>query len=164
MSWRRSGFIGLIFTVVFLQSSFAQEPVYLDDRSTPKTLIASYFNALNRQEFVRAWGYWDDQIAGTNFEDYVEGFSSVIASEFKMGTPVSEGAAGSIFTKIPLVVMSVDEDGWKEVYQGCFLTRIATPNIQSPPYLGLHFWQGYLTPIEESFKDTPLGNCAELPN
>ncbi len=34
-----------------------QQP-YLDDRSTPIQVLKSYYNAINRQEYVRAYSYW----------------------------------------------------------------------------------------------------------
>ena len=163
MIWRLL-ITGLLFLTisVFQASVLAQETPYLDDRSSPQTLIASYFNALNSHDFARAWLYWDNEIEGTNFEDFVEGYTGVEAIEFKLGHPNSEGAAGSIFTQVPYAMMTLDADGWTKTYQGCFLTRIATPNIQSPPYLGLHFWEGYLTPVKEKFEDVSLGECSYL--
>ena len=163
MFWRLL-ITGLFFLSmsVFQTSLLAQEIDYLDNRSSPQLLIASYFNALNKHDYARAWLYWDNEMEGSNFEDFVEGYTGVEAIEFKIGPARSEGAAGSIFTQIPLAVMTLDEDGWEEIYQGCFLTRIATPNIQSPPYLGLHFWEGYLTPVEGDFKNTQPGECSFL--
>ena len=152
----------LLTMAIFQRSLVAQETSYLDDRSSPQLLIASYFNALNKNEFARAWSYWDNEIEGTNFEDFVEGFTGVEKIGFKLGKPVSEGAAGSIFTQIPYAMMTQDQDGWVEVYQGCFLTRIATPNIQSPPFVGLHFWEGYLKSVEGNFENIPLGECSYL--
>ena len=157
---------GLLFAtllnLLLSMGAQAQETDYLDDRSTPQRLIASYFNALNNNEFARAWSYWDNEIEGTSFEDFVEGFTGVENIKFRLGAPVSEGAAGSIFTQVPYVMRTLDADGWREVYQGCFLTRIATPSIQSPPFTGLHFWEGYLKPVEGDFKNTAPGECSYL--
>ena len=40
-------------------SAFAQgePPPYLDNRSDPASLLRSYYNAINRREFARAWSY-----------------------------------------------------------------------------------------------------------
>jgi len=35
----------------------AQVDVYIDNRSTPEALMASYVNAINRKEYVRAYSY-----------------------------------------------------------------------------------------------------------
>src|SRR5260221_5754909 len=32
--------------------------LYVDDRSTPAALITSFVNAINRQEYLRAYSYW----------------------------------------------------------------------------------------------------------
>ncbi len=154
--------LALLMSAPMQNATVAQEIEYLDDRSSPQTLIASYFNALNKGDFARAWLYWDNEIEGTNLEDFVEGYTGVEKIEFKLGHPGSEGAAGSIFTQVPYAMMTLDEDGWTETYQGCFLTRIATPNIQSPPYLGLHFWEGFLSPVEEKFEHVSPGECSYL--
>ncbi|MCF6301801.1 MAG: hypothetical protein L3J13_01105 [Devosiaceae bacterium] len=134
----------------------------MDNRSTPQSLVASYFNALSKGEFARAWSYWDNEIAGTNFESFVEGFTNTQSIIFKLGQPMSEGAAGSIFTSIPLAVEYTDEDGWKENYRGCFLVRIAIPDIQNPPFLGHHFWEGNFIPVDTEFENTAPGICDEL--
>ena len=157
---RLSIFLLTVLFALFLLPANASESAYLDNRSTPQSLVASYFNALNRNEFARAWAYWNNRIEGTNFEDFVEGFTSINDIGFKMGKPVSEGAAGSTFTQIPLVVEYRDEDDWRQTYRGCFLVRIATPNIQSPPFVGHHFERGYLVPVDVPFQDAAPGECA----
>ncbi|HVY51583.1 MAG TPA: hypothetical protein VHA07_08475, partial [Devosia sp.] len=40
--------------------ALAAPPAYLDDRSTPEAVIASFYNAINRQEYARAWSYYED--------------------------------------------------------------------------------------------------------
>src|SRR5690606_3466283 len=37
----------------------AQPDTYLDDRSTSESLIASLYNALSRQEYLRAYSYYE---------------------------------------------------------------------------------------------------------
>src|SRR5581483_8982233 len=32
---------------------------YIDDRSTATQLVRSYFNAINRREYARAYSYWE---------------------------------------------------------------------------------------------------------
>jgi hypothetical protein len=34
------------------------EADYLDDRSTPEAVISSYYNAINRAEYARAYSYF----------------------------------------------------------------------------------------------------------
>jgi hypothetical protein len=34
------------------------EPEYLDDRTTPETVISSYYNAISRREYARAHSYF----------------------------------------------------------------------------------------------------------
>ena len=34
------------------------DAVYLDDRSTPAAVMLSYFNAINRHEYLRAYSYY----------------------------------------------------------------------------------------------------------
>ncbi|MGH6859926.1 MAG: hypothetical protein ACRECY_06700, partial [Phyllobacterium sp.] len=40
------------------QENTQTPPEYLDDRSTPETVIKSYYNAINRQEYARAYSYY----------------------------------------------------------------------------------------------------------
>ena len=69
---------------------------YLDDRSTPESLVRSLYNAINRQEYARAYTYFDPPPAA-DFDAYVAGFENTERVDLALGEPFEEGAAGSTF-------------------------------------------------------------------
>ena len=59
--------IATLWTVVTPAAAAAQghapEPDYLDDRSTAEAVIGSYYDAINRKEYARAYSYREPQAA-----------------------------------------------------------------------------------------------------
>ena len=61
----------LIATLTTLPAHAAQ-PAYLDDRSTPEAVISSFYNAIDRQEYARAWSYYEDGQGVPAFDVYYD--------------------------------------------------------------------------------------------
>jgi Protein of unknown function (DUF1176) len=108
------------------------EPVYLDDRSTPQSLIKSLYNAINRKEYARAWDYFSTGPA-KDFDTYVKGFADTIRVEVDVGRAGGDGAAGSIFYAVPVAIAATDTKGNTKVFAGCYLVRQVNGTIQDPP-------------------------------
>ena len=53
-------FVMLAVIAALAVPATAAQPQYLDDRSTPEAVIASFYNAIGRQEYARAWSYYAD--------------------------------------------------------------------------------------------------------
>lgn len=130
--------------------------VYLDDRSTPASMVLSYANALSRHEFLRAYGYWIDPATylGTldNFSNYYANISSV---QLVFGSITSEGAAGSIYSTVPAVLKFTKMDSSIDKYAACFLARLAQPgNYGAPPITPMNFERGITVLAPPSTSDT----------
>jgi hypothetical protein len=105
------------------------EPFY-EDRSGPTTLLASYYNAINRREYARAWDYWETP-PHPSYEDFVAGFSDTAAVRLAVRPPTwFEGAAGSMYTRVPALVDATHRDGSRHIFVGCFVAR--RPNVGGP--------------------------------
>ncbi len=59
---------------------------YIDDRSTPSQVIVSLYNAINRQEYLRAYNYWINPatLLG-NFNSYANGFQDTASVDLVFG-------------------------------------------------------------------------------
>ena len=131
---------GLVFSPAFLalavatNAAFAQEPGYLDDRSTASALVKSLYNAVNRHEYARAWDYYGDAKPAKDFEAFVNGYAATERVDLKTGNVASEGAAGSTFYYLPVAILSVNTDGSEKVFAGCYTARSVNPQIQEPPF------------------------------
>ncbi len=49
-------------------------PDYRDDRSTPQALMESYYNAINRKEYARAYSYYSEEGREPDFKVFVKGY------------------------------------------------------------------------------------------
>lgn len=98
------------------------------DRGSPVSLLASYFNAINRKEYRRAWEYWETP-PNPSFEDFMQGYAETV-SVFLMVSPPTfiEGAAGSQYTSIPALMLATHADGSRYAFVGCYVVRRANPD------------------------------------
>ncbi|MCB8840605.1 hypothetical protein [Aurantimonas sp. VKM B-3413] len=134
---------------------------YLDNRSTAVTLVRSLYNAVNRHEYLRAWGYFAEGAGQGSFETFAKGYETTKKVRVKLGKPIEEGAAGSIYTKLPVVIQATDNNGRKTVFSGCYETRFVQPaNQATPPFTPLQIVEAKLEPATTPFKKTQ-GNCPQ---
>jgi hypothetical protein len=142
-------------------TSLAQdEPDYIDDRSTAEAVIESYYNAINRHEYARAYSYFEDGEGIGDFDTFVEGYADTVHVELTTGTPASEGAAGSIFYTLPVALDAVDSDNRHTGFAGCYTLRLVNPELQEdPPFHPLHIVKGELHKVRRAADATPPQTC-----
>lgn len=106
----------------------------IDDRSSPVALITSYYNAINRKEYGRAYGYWENPPNGASLTQFARGFADTAHDELTLRPPARiEGAAGSRYARVPTVVIATHTDGSKQTFFGCYVARWPVPENFSPP-------------------------------
>lgn len=133
---------------------------YNDNRSTPRDLMQSYYNALERKEFARAWTYWgEDDKPAASFEDFEDQFSAIESVELVIGDIQSEGAAGSVFHNIPLAVRINLDDGSHLTETGCVVARLANPQIQGVPFDPMHIVSADLAETDSAPADAVPDSC-----
>ena len=100
----------------------AEEPYY-EDRTSPTSLLASHYNAVNRQEYARAWAHWESP-PNPSYEDFVQGFADTASVLLAVRPPTwFEGAAGSTYTRVPVLLSARHVDDSRHNFLGCFVTR-----------------------------------------
>ena len=124
-----------------------EEPPYLDDRSTPEAIISSYYNAINRAEYARAYSYFGAENA-PKYEPWETGYSDTSHVEVSFGQSAQEGAAGSTYWMLPVKLDVTSSEEQHSYYAGCYTLRLAQPAIQSPPFEPLHIVDGRLNKVE----------------
>lgn len=146
----------LLAIVIGASASLAQgsealrAPPYSDDRSDPQALIRSLYNAVNRNEYARAWSYFSVPPAKT-YDKYVAGFEGTRFVDVVTGRAVEDGAAGSVFYVLPVAIKATADDGSEKIFAGCYTLRQVNPQIQEPPYRGLAIEKGALAAVKDSF-------------
>jgi hypothetical protein len=119
------------------------EPDYLDDRSTPEAVISSYYNAINRAEYARAYSYFGVNEA-PEYASWEAGYADTAHVEVSFGQSAQEGAAGSTYWTLPVRLDVTSSKGKHTFFAGCYDLRLAQPAIQAPPFQPLHIVSGHL--------------------
>jgi hypothetical protein len=143
--------------------AFAQETRYIDDRSSAAAIVDSFYNAVNRKEYARAWDYFGDEKPAKDVETFAKGYENTTQVNVTTGNVAAEGAAGSTFYYVPVAIISFSKDGTEQVFSGCYTARLANPAIQEPPFRPLHIEKGELKLSEQSYEDAVPENCPDAP-
>ncbi len=130
---------------------------YLDNRSSAASLVESLYNAINRKEYGRAWSYYADKKPAESFESYVKGFDDTTRVDVKLGEASSEGAAGSFYYTIPVAIET--HGGETKVFAGCYVVRLANPDIQAEAFVPMHIFSGKLEAIEKPLAESVPTTC-----
>jgi hypothetical protein len=109
---------------------------YLDDRTNGIEELRSYYNAINRKEYARAYGYWEpntpaDQLPA--FGDFRNGYADTASVALTVGSPIDDAGAGQLYTSIPATIVATMTDGSTQTFVGCYTTHLAQPAIQAEP-------------------------------
>jgi hypothetical protein len=133
-------------TLLLLASvpAFAAEPVYLDDRSTAASLVKSYYNAVNRHEYARAYTYFGPNGGPKPYDDFAQGYADTRYVAVLTGAARSDGAAGSIYFTLPVAIDALTDDGRHRQFAGCYVTRLIEPTNQDPPVVPMYIYQAKL--------------------
>jgi len=100
----------------------AEWPSY-DDPTGPTSLLASYANAINRGEYARAWGYWENP-PNPSYEDFLQGFAETASVRLAVRPPTwYEGAAGSSYAQVATLLSAIHHDGSRHSFVGCYVAR-----------------------------------------
>lgn len=142
------------------------ENPYYDDRSTAAAAIESLYNAINREEYLRAWSYFehDDALSGeaqvANFEEFAAGYEDTETVQLLVGPETTEGAAGTVYYTIPVAIEAVSRDGTSASFAGCYMLRLAQPALQAtPPFRPLAIVEGELEPAEGNLETILPARC-----
>ncbi|MBK1794890.1 hypothetical protein JHL21_10290 [Devosia sp. WQ 349] len=157
-----------VFSALMALPAFAQDmpdPAYQDDRSSPQAVVQSLYNAINREEYLRAWSYYganshaqsNDTAASADYEAFKAGYEETKAVTLLTGEPTEEGAAGSSYYYLPVAIDAQNHDGTSAQFAGCFTLKLALPtNQDAPPYAPMHIEEGKLEAVESKALDAVL--------
>jgi hypothetical protein len=89
-------------------------------------LIHDYYDAIARLDYKQAYLAWDGDGSASkqSFEEFQQGFANIVSIVEEVGKPGSlEGAAGSVYIKIPVTVTSVTSNGTPQRFRGSYKLR-----------------------------------------
>ncbi|MFP1633217.1 DUF1176 domain-containing protein [Zhengella sp. ZM62] len=131
---------------------------YLDDRSTPERLVESLYNALANKEFARAWSYFETK-PSADFETYVAGFDETATVEVRTAPAETDAAAGTTRWHVPVAIRATATDGSEMVFAGCYVVRLANPQVQGEPYRPMAFEGARLALSDAPFEEALPAGC-----
>lgn len=135
---------------------------YLDDRSDATMLVRSLYNAIDRKEYARAYGYFAEPPA-ESVEAYAEGFADTEGVEVLTGAAAEEGAAGSVFTTLPVAIRATKSDGGETFFAGCYTTRLANPQVQAESFTPIMIEDGTLEQADGPLEAALPASCGDAP-
>lgn len=96
-----------------------------EDQTHPVFLIAAYYNAINRGDYARAYEYWNgNQPGGSTLAEFTQGFANTDSVEGWAILPLAtEGAAGSVYAEVPVLLRATLNNGDEQLFAGCFVTQ-----------------------------------------
>lgn len=103
------------------QSSLPDEFAIQTD---PVSLIGAYYNAINRGDYARAYGYWEAAPLGLTQEQFAAGFADTLQTDVLVRLPVYVGVgAGNAYANVPTMLITQHRDGTTHYFAGCFTTH-----------------------------------------
>ncbi len=129
--------------------------VYLDDRSTPAALMLSYFNAVNRKEYLRAYSYYTEFTTVGSLGSFSDGYGETDQVSVVFGDISADGAAGSIYFTVPVVLTATTTANTEQKFAACYVLRLPrAQNFAEPPITPMHIERGTGQPIPLSTSDS----------
>ena len=126
-----------------------------DDRNDPLATLASYYTAINARDYRRAFGFWDSP--PSTFEQFQRGFANT-DRVYLLVDPTThvEGAAGSVYADIPILVVATTQNGNEHVFAGCYVMRRS--NVQDR---GWQIYRGEVSqvPLNSRFSERLSRGC-----
>lgn len=92
-----------------------------DDRTGGVNVVSSLYDAINRSEYERGLGYWEQP--PQTLDAFRAGYAGTASSVVTFGTPVRGGAAGSVYESVPAVITATGKDGSVQRFSGCYVAR-----------------------------------------
>ncbi len=109
---------------------------YVDSRSTPEGVISSFWNALNREEYARAYSYFEaPAIFPGPYVTFRTGYLDTRNVSGVITSPEKLAATGNWYWKVPVIMRSETKNGIQQAYIGCYIVHQSDPQLFiSPPY------------------------------
>ena len=89
-------------------------------------VVRAYYAAIDRGDFRAAYRLWsgDGQASGKSYAAFARGFAATARSSVRVGAPTDqEGAAGSLYITVPVMVEARLKNGRAQHFAGSYTLR-----------------------------------------
>jgi len=130
-----------------ISPSTAPASAYLDDRSNAAALISSYYDAISKRQYLRAYSYWETSDSLPPYATFAQGFANTTDVQVELGTVGGSAGAGQLYWSVPAAVFSTTTAG-AQSFVGCYTAHLARPELQAaPPFKPLSIQAGQLSAV-----------------
>ena len=127
---------------------------YQDDRSGAAQVIRSYYNAVNRSEYVRAYSYWEPAAASqqlASLDAFSKGYADTQSVKLTTGKETSSSGAGQVYQTVPVTLVAQTRSGQTQTFVGCYTLHLSNPQIQGvPPFQPMGITNAKLQKVENN--------------
>jgi hypothetical protein len=139
----------------------ANDTPFYEDRTSPEGGLLSFYNAINRKEYQRAYGYFDGApnppaSLAAPYDQWVKGYADTTSVTVAYGKINTGAAAGSIYATMPVVLTAKHTDGSTHVYAGCYTMRRTNEGMSPDPQAVL--WRVYMAKLSEVPSNSNIDN------
>jgi hypothetical protein len=125
------------------------------------------FNAINRQEYSRAYSYWTNPSTTLgNFDAYANGYQDTASVNLVFGQITGDAGAGQIYYSVPVILKTTTKNGARANYAACYVVHQSQPgNFGQPPFNPMSIDRGAakLSDINASDASALASACNGLP-
>ena len=116
------------------QAANAGIPNYTDDRSTPSQVIVSFYNAIDRQEYSRAYSYYSDPATTLgSFSSFVSGYQNTVSVDLVFGPITGDPGMSQIYYTVPVILKAITKNNVHTDYAACYIVHESNPDVYGAP-------------------------------
>lgn len=111
---------------ILLASAAAAAPSATPSAGDPRATVHRYYAAIDRRDYRTAYRAWSrgGQASGQSYSQFVRGFVDTRHASVTTGKPGRpEGAAGSIYIRVPVTVRATLKNGTAQRFAGSYTLR-----------------------------------------
>jgi hypothetical protein len=136
--------------------------VYIDDRSTASQVIVSFYNAIKRHEYVRAYSYWDDPANSLgSFDPFANGYSDTDSVDLVFGAINGDPGMSQVYYTIPVLLKVTLSNNAHSNYAACYVVHKVNPDVYgAPPVAPMSINSGSAQAANSNASDSSLLDMA----
>ena len=135
---------------------------YYEDRLDPATFIESFYNAINRKEYDRAYSYFQPGAPDVpTYADFVAGYADTASVMIYTGKIEVNAGAGNLYANVPTVLVATHTDGSVHTYAACYILHRTNAGIDPNPDAVL--WKLMKGTATEDTANTPVATLLAEP-
>jgi hypothetical protein len=136
-------------TTVNATKPVVKDTVDGDTSVTPALLVRRYYEAIQAGKYDSAYALWGQsgQASGKNLAAFSAGFAQTAEVRATVSDSVQlEGAAGSQYATVPVVIDATLRDGTRQHFEGTYTLRRAMVDGATPEQRRWHIYSADLKP------------------